>query len=348
MKVTIKGIVRENREDLLIDKIVESLLNDTEYKVYHRFMGEYVCEVKFPMFKGLPRIYDRVDIVEFINMFKDQKDSELTSFRSSIDWNNYLESNYGMSGEHNVSKIGIRYYNTLFARILKDFDDYHYVPDYGPVNESVDNREEQIINKITRYLLEDTEVEVNKRYERVYINYPFEGFNSYTPEKVLPLILKRGYDINFVNYVNGIYSIKDWNLITNISQRYYSLLYDKVKEMLGSSNNFMNESVERKEETLNRIVDYMISDTKWDVYIEHEEDWEYVKVTMYWPGGDHEDYNTSDFEVVWEKFIMGEIDRKYLEQQFGITEEWIKQELYNRYIHKLRPIIYEEMISYFE
>lgn len=242
MKVTIKGIVRENREDLLIDKIVESLLNDTEYKVYHRFMGEYVCEVKFPMFKGLPRIYDRVDIVEFINMFKDQKDSELTSFRSSIDWNNYLESNYGMSGEHNVSKIGIRYYNTLFTRILKDFDDYHYVPDYGPVN----------------------------------------------------------------------------------------------------------ESVERKEETLNRIVDYMISDTKWDVYIEHEEDWEYVKVTMYWPGGDHEDYNTSDFEVVWEKFIMGEIDRKYLEQQFGITEEWIKQELYNRYINKLRPIIYEEMISYFE
>ena len=49
-----------------------------------------------------------------------------------------------------------------------------------------------------------------------------------------------------------------------------------------------------------------------------------------------------------EKFIMGDIDRKYLEQHFGITEEWIKQELYNRYIHKLRPIIYEEMINYFD
>lgn len=242
MKVTIKGIIKENREDLLIDKIVESLLNDTEYRLYHRFMGEIVCEVKFPMFKGLPRIYDRVDIVEFLNMFKNEKDSELTSFRSSIDWNNYLESNYGMSGELNVSKIGIRYYNTLFTSILDEFDNFQYTPDYGPVN----------------------------------------------------------------------------------------------------------ESVERKEETLNRIVDYMISDTKWDVHMEYEEDWEYVKVTMYWPGGDHEDYKTSDFEVVWEKFIMGDIDRKYLEQQFGITEEWIKQELYNRYINKLRPIIYEEMISYFE
>lgn len=465
MKVTIKDIVKENREDLLIDKIVESLLNDTKYRLYH--MGEILCEVKFPMFKGSPRIYDRVEFLILLNMFKDEKDSELTSFRSSIDWNNYLESNYGISGELNVSKIGIRYYNTLFTRILDEFDNFQYTPDYGPVNESVGNREDILIdrvvesllgdttyevyrednpvvltlvsvkypmyrepmifnryqiksylntfkekgveviffnlydynymddnytikdetilekiflkyytilftnilndfdnyehkpmnesvgnredllvNKISQYMIDDTEYYFHR--DRVIIDYPSEGFNSYTIEKVLPLLLKRGYDMDFVNYVRSTYSIKDWNLIVNISQRYYSLLYDKVKELLGSSKNPMNESVERKEETLNRIVDYMISDTKWDVYMEYEEDWAYVQVTMYWPGGDHEDYKTSDFEVVWEKFIMGDIDRKYLEQHFGITEEWIKQELYNRYIHKLRPIIYEEMINYFD
>lgn len=241
MKVTIKGIVKENREDLLIDKIVESLLNDTEYKVYHRFMGEYVCEVKFPMFKGLPRIYDRVDIVEFINMFKDQKDSELTSFRSSIDWNNYLESNYGISGDYYVSKIGVRYYNILFTRILKDFDDYHYVPDYGPVNESVDKK------------LDDT---------------------------------------------------------------------------------------------INRIVDYMIEDTKWDVYEEWEEDWSYVMVTLYYPGGEYENYRMEEMERDWDRFNLYDGDVQYVKDHFGIDQKWIIEELYNRYIKKLRPIIYEEMKNY--
>jgi len=474
MKVTIKGIVKENREDILVDKIVKSLLDDTEYRLYHRFMGEIVCELKYPMFKGLPRVYDRVDIVEFLNMFKNEKDSELTSFRSSIEWNNYLESNYGMSGEYNVSKIGIRYYNTLFTRILDEFENFHYTPDYGPVNESVENREDRLVDrvvesllgdttyefiptmervmsevkcpmynypiyfneseirshlndfkekgvdviffnlydynymddnysikdetilekiylkyytilftnilndfdnyerkpmnesvenkedllvdKISQFMLDDTEIidEFIPTMERVIIFYPFYTIeNFYSTDKVLPILLKRGYDIDFVNYVQNTYSIKDWNLIVNISQRYYSLLYDKVKEMLGSPNDPMNESVERKEDTLNKIVDFMISDTKWDVFMEHEEveddeDWTYVKVTMYWPGGDSEDYNLKDFEVVWEKFIMGNIDRMYLEQQFGITEEWVKQELYNRYISILRPIIYEEMKNYTE
>ena len=156
------------------------------------------------------------------------------------------------------------------------------------------------------------------------------------------------YDSDY-NYMDDNYSIKDETILKKIYLKYNTILLTNILNDIDNHRTIpMNESVERKEDTLNRIVDYMISDTKWDVYMEYEEDWEYVMVTMYWPGGDHEDYKTSDFEVVWEKFIMGDNDRKYLEQQFGITEEWIKQELYNRYIHKLRPIIYEEMINYTE
>ena len=364
MKVTIKGIIKENREDLLIDKIVESLLNDTEYRLYHRFMGEIVCEVKFPMFKGLPRIYDRVDIVEFLNMFKNEKDSKLTSFRSSIDWNNYLESNYGMSGEHNVSKIGIRYYNTLFTRILDEFDNFQYTPDYGPVNESVGNKEDIFIDRVVESLLGDTTYEVYRdqrdtlmigkvkypMYEEpmIYNRFMIKSHLNYFKEKEDESERIFFYDSDY-NYMDDNYSIKDETILKKIYLKYNTILLTNILNDIDNHRTIpMNESVERKEDTLNRIVDYMISDTKWDVYMEYEEDWEYVMVTMYWPGGDHEDYKTSDFEVVWEKFIMGDNDRKYLEQQFGITEEWIKQELYNRYIHKLRPIIYEEMINYTE
>ena len=361
MKVTIKDIVKENREDLLVDKIVKSLLNDTEYRLYHRFMGEIVCEVKYPMFKGSPRIYDRVDIVEFLNMFKNEKDSELTSFRSSIDWNNYLESNYGMSGELNVSKIGIRYYNTLFTRILDEFDNFQYTPDYGPVNESVGNREDLLIDRVVESLLGDTTHQLYHRFMGEIVcevKFPMYRepmmYNRYEIKSHLNAFKEKGVEVIFFNlydynYMDDNYTIKDETILEKIYLKYYTILFTNILNAFyeyGSKP--MNESVERKEETLNRIVDYMISDTKWDVHMEYEEDWAYVMVTMYWPGGDHEDYKTSDFEVVWEKFIMGDIDRKYLEQQFGITEEWIKQELYNRYIHKLRPIIYEEMINYFD
>ena len=456
MKVTIKGIIKENREDLLIDRVVESLLGDTTHQVYHRFMGEIVCEVIYPMYRE-PMMYNRYEIKSHLNTFK-EKGVEVIFF-NLYDYN-YMDDNYTIKDETILEKIYLKYYTILFTNILNDFDNYerkpidesvenkeelvvdkisHFILDdtvvkmdqrlerveiffpfyesknnypmvnkftfervlnillqrmenintrspeiltyimytYGvedwdlmvkitkryysllydkikellesnsnTINESVENKEEQIINKISQYMLEDTEVEVNKRYERVYINYPSEGFNSYTIEKVLPLLLKRGYDINFVNYVQDTYSIKDWNLIVNISQRYYSLLYDKVKELLGSSNNFMNESVERKEETLNRIVDFMIQDTTWDVHMEYEEDWEYVEITINYPGGDRDDYKIDMVEKEWDMFHIGERDIVYIENNFGITERWIMQELYNRYINKLRPILYNEMINF--
>lgn len=198
-------------------------------------------------------------------------------------------------------------------------------------------------------MFEDTPVEINQNTERVIIDYPFYKFpwkNNYSFEKALPTLLRRGYDIDMVNYIQNTYSIKDWNLIVNISHTYYRLLYYKVKEMMGSNSNSINESVERKEETLNRIVDFMIEDTKWDVYMEEEEDWEYVQVTIYWPGGDSEEYKTVDMEKDWGMFHTGGSDESYIKNNFGITEIWIIQELYNRYIKKLRPIIYEEMKNF--
>ena len=207
-----------------------------------------------------------------------------------------------------------------------------------------ENREDILVDKISQYMLDDTEYEFIPTMERVIIFYPFYNIeNYYSTHKVLPLLLRRGYDMDFVNYVQNTYSIKEWNLITNISQRYYSLLYDKVKEMLGSTNNPMNESVERKEEMFNRIVDFMIQDSRWTYFYETEDGIDHLMVEITFPGGESEEYPIGDMEEDWRQFYINESDRSYLEYQFGITERWIIQELYNRYINKLRPIIYEDM-----
>jgi hypothetical protein len=215
-----------------------------------------------------------------------------------------------------------------------------------------ENKEDLLVDKISQYMIEDTQYEYNQRGERIVILYPFYNVeNYYSLENVLRILIKRKENINtrspeILTYILYTYGIKDWNLITMISHTYYRLLYYKVKEMIESTNNPINESVERKEETLNRIVDFMIEDTKWDVYMEHEDDWEYVQVTIYYPGGDSDEYKTKDMEKDWDMFHTNGNDDSYIKDNFGITEKWIIQELYDRYIKKLRPIIYEEMKNF--
>ena len=334
MKVTIKGIIKESKEDLLVDRVVESLLGDTTYEVYHRFMGEIISEVKCPWNDGDPIYYNEIESISHLNAFKNMTE---WGYAYGTNITNYMDKNYGITDENILGKIYLKYYTILFTNILNDFDNY----EHKPMNESKENKEDLLVNKISQYMLDDTEYYFHR--DRVIIVYPSEGFNSYSIDRVLPLLLRRGYDLNLVNYVNDTYSIKDWNLITNISQRYYSLLYDKVKELLVSSKNPMNESVERKEDTLNRIVDFMIQDSRWTYFYETEDGIDHLMVEITFPSGDSNEFPIGDIEEDWEKFYIDESDREYLEDQFGITQRWIIQELYNRYINKLRPIICEKM-----
>ena len=339
MKVTIKGIIKENKEDLFIDKVVESLLGDTTYQVYHKFMGEIVCKVEWPMLVT-DFGYSQYEIERYLNELRKSNDY---SWPIGPEDYKYLDRNYGITDETIIRKIYFKYHIILFTNILNDFDKY----ERKPIDESVGNREDLLVNKISQYMLDDTEYEFIPTMERVIIFYPFYNIeNYYSTDKVLPLLLSRGYDMDFVNYVQNTYSIRDWNLITLISQRYYSLLYDKVKELLGSSNKPINESVERKEDTFNKIVDFMIQDTTWFIFMENVDGTEEVRVEITFPSGDLDEFPMNEMEVEWDQFFMNETDKDYLEEQFGITERWITQELYNRYINKLRPIIYEEMINY--
>lgn len=91
----------------------------------------------------------------------------------------------------------------------------------------------------------------------------------------------------------------------------------------------------------------MIEDTTWDVYEGEDGDWSYVMVDIDWPGGDREEFTLEDMENDWPMFHLTGVDKNYIIDQFGITDEITIQELYNTYINKIRPIIYDEMFNYF-
>lgn len=91
----------------------------------------------------------------------------------------------------------------------------------------------------------------------------------------------------------------------------------------------------------------MIEDTTWYVYEERDGDWSYVTVNINWPGGDREEFTLEEMEKNWPMFHLTGSDKNYIIDQFGITDEITIQELYNTYINKIRPIIYDEMFNYF-
>lgn len=106
----------------------------------------------------------------------------------------------------------------------------------------------------------------------------------------------------------------------------------------------MTESVDKTERFIDKIVDFMIKDTVWETDLNMDDTGiGYTVVTIYWPSGEVEEYSLKDFAEEWEKFYMTGYDIQYLNDEFTIYDDDVIQELYNRYIKKLRPIIYEDI-----
>jgi len=101
--------------------------------------------------------------------------------------------------------------------------------------------------------------------------------------------------------------------------------------------------MDRKSNYLDKIVDYMIEDTKWEITMERGNYENYVQVSIIWPGGGDSIFGIEQMGDYWDIYYWDLSDQEYLENNFGINDIVLIQELYNRYINELRHIIYKEM-----
>jgi hypothetical protein len=92
-----------------------------------------------------------------------------------------------------------------------------------------ENKEDLIVNKISQYMLEDTQYEYNQRGERMVILFPFYNVeNYYSLENVLRILIKRKENINtrspeILTYILYTYGVEDWDLIVKITKRYFRI-----------------------------------------------------------------------------------------------------------------------------
>jgi len=366
MKVTIKGIIKENREDKkdrYYDKLSKIIRPPYFYDLKSldipKHLWDKILSIKFNQKVGVSGgdyiVYNSNGNI----IYSENSNGKWVKYGHDLNGNRiYHETSNGYWEKYEYDSSGNLIYQETSSGYWEKYEydssgNLIYSEDSsGKITDNRSNLHESVDGNDTYY---------DKISSIIKLPYYMDLESLSIPEhewgKILSKVFNQEVKVsgnyvfdpngNFIYYEtsNGYWEKHEYDL--NGEQIYYENSDGKIV-VNGKiiSRGTINESVERKEDTLNRIVDFMVQDTVWDIYMEHEDDWEYVEVDIRFPGGDRDTYKTIDMEKDWDMFHTGYKDREYLEEQFGITEEWITQELYNRYINKLRPIIYEEMKNF--
>jgi hypothetical protein len=336
MKVTIT----ENMEELFIDRVVESLLADTTYQVYHRFMGDIVCKIECPMFVT-DLGYNQYQIEGYLN---ELKESNRYNWDIPLGDYKYLDINYGITDETIIRKIYFKYHIILFTEIINAFNNYQW----NPINESV-NKYDPLVDMIVNDLIEETKYNFRDIDNEVIVYITFPGdpqnydrynMNNLTSSNIL------WYNDQDMEYINTQFGISDLTTINYIWEKYYILLYTKIKDEYNkiwknrNKYNTLNESVNRQDQLIEYISNNLYMDTKYRFMYNYDDE---VTVIITWPTESGEqDYSIWDMEE-WDVFYYSGEDAQFLDKHYGITDEDLIEKIFNTYIQKLAPVIYKKM-----
>ena len=220
-----------------------------------------------------------------------------------------------------------------------------YSDDYSEnsLNESINDKENMVIDKIVNFMLEDTQTTLSKQEGEpvIKISYPFYS------EQIV--IMKWG-DLNYyldnlvgdytlsdikVNYISNQYGITDTSLILEIFNKYILLLFTKLKKELESKmeNDSLNESVGDKENmVIDKIVNFMLEDTQYKIKTIKDE----FVVRIVYPFSREiytEEWGGIDYYLTYMRdYPLSGIKVNYISNQYGITDTSLILEIFNRYI----------------
>lgn len=159
-----------------------------------------------------------------------------------------------------------------------------YSDDYSEnnLNESVGDKENMVIDKIVNFMLEDTNYKIKtiKDEPVVRIVYPFYGDAVYTEDWD-----GIDYHLNFMGgwsvgtddytYMNDQFGITNKNIIQEIFNKYSKILFTKLRVELESKmeDNNLNESVDRRKNYLDKVLEFIVNDTQIEPHRMWPSDW---------------------------------------------------------------------------
>lgn len=225
-----------NRLDQLVDRVVESLLGETTYQVYHKFMGEIVCKIECPMFVT-DLGYNQYEIEGYLN---ELKKSNRYNWEIPLGDYEYLDKHYGITDETIIRKIYFKYHIILFTGIINAFNNYQR----KPINEST-NRLDQLVEYVSNNLYQDTKYRFMYDYDdeiRVIITWPTEDgeqdYNIWDMEEWDVFY----YDDKDAQFLDKHYGITDEDLVQKIFDAYIQKLAPVIYKKMEYLDNNREES----------------------------------------------------------------------------------------------------------
>ena len=241
-------------------------------------------------------------------------------------FSNYIKDMYGLSGDE-IRYVWEQYRYIIRDKILSK-----------PINESVD-RKDEYLDKIVEFLVSDTEISNEEGDRSFKPSFTSIWFSPVYLKKMSDHMLER----NFFNYCKDSYGLTN-SEVNGVWGKY-------KKNILNIFKNPINESVDRKDDYLNKIVNFLIDDTEYRIYTNRFSDHSETKVDIWFPSTnpDEDGYSYSIYDIYnwlngtsW--VLSGGDDIDTVCSTYSICDIDTIQELYNRYIQKLSTIIYEEML----
>ena len=253
----------------------------------------------------------------------------------------YCKNTYGLTDEE-IEYIWKKYIDIIINKITS----YNS----KSINESVD-RKNEYLDKVVNFLVDDTKLD--DKQEELTLSLGSVGVKIIYFSDFLWTTAHFLHDIPsyFSNYIIDTYGLIDEEIRYVWEQYRYSIrnkILSIMKEKYGSNN--INESVDRKSDYLDKIVNFLIDDTEYRIYTNRYDRSSTVDVDIWFPSTPDNGYTYKKHEIYewsvdneWNLDDGEDVD--FICDTYSICDINTIQEIYNRYIQKLSSIIYDEMLE---
>ena len=226
-----------DKENMVIDKIVNFMLEDTQYKI-KTIKDEPVARILYP-FYGDGEIYteDWNGADYHLNFMGDYPLNDVEV--------NYISNQYGITDTSLILEIFNRYIKILFTKLKKELEDKM---EDNSLNESVETNN-RFLDKVVESLIGDTSI-VPKLQMIVYpsINFYSSFMSLLSPNEVF-------YN-EFSDYCNKHYGTTSEEFDV-VWEKYSKIMFDKFPKR----DRLIKESNDRRKNYLDKVLEFILSDT---------------------------------------------------------------------------------------
>lgn len=228
-----------DKENMVIDKIVNFMLEDTKYKI-KTIKGDPVARIVYPFYNDEVYTEDWDGCDYHLNYMDEYplNDEEV----------NYISNQYGITDTTIILEIFNRYIRILFTKLLSEIEDKM---EDDSLNESIETNN-RFLDKVVESLINDTKINT----KLATILYPPINFHS----SHMSLLLPSGAFYNeFADYCNKHYGItpEEFDIVW---RKYSKIMFDKFDE----SDNVLKESDDRRKNYLDKVLEFIVNDTQID------------------------------------------------------------------------------------